>query len=226
MSLPLSVISLKGLGMSLVSNEALDWMGIRVGCKSTEGDFDIERMILDSCLEFRKDHRLCSLIFSWIKVHGDYVVIEKLKKLLTQYNERYFPEIVWIHALAAFAVHLKMHKWKKLTKVLDTPTYLYDAKSTDSAIALKGKISWLEEYNFVVAQNSIRIREKDVLSPAELVRKNTQYKNRYLYGPSWRSDIIWAIEKGITVPAKIAKEVGCSYEPAYRISKEYILATG
>ena len=53
---------------------------------------------------------------------------------------------------------------------------------------------------------------------------NRQYRNRYLYGPSWRADIVTAIESGATSPAEIVRRLGCSYEPAHRVFREYALA--
>ena len=76
----------------------------------------------------------------------------------------------------------------------------------------------------LIAEGSLRIREDDVLPPAVLAKKNKQYRNRLLYGPSWRADIITAIENGAKNPTEISKSIGCSYEPAYRVFTEYSLA--
>lgn len=185
---------------------------------------DIERTLLDALTELPSDRRLASLLFSWVKVHGAHVIVEKLRKLAGP--ARFDPDspAIWLSALAAFAVENGVRKWSKLLVKPPRVILLYPAELTESAIALKGAIKWLEAAGFLVPAGSLRIREDDVLSPAELVRHNRQFRNRYLYGASWRADIITAIQEGCTRPAAIVRRVGCSYEPAHRISREYTLA--
>lgn len=116
-------------------------------------------------------------------------------------------------------------KWSKLLVKPPRPICLYPVELTQSAIALKGSIPWLEAVGFLLPTGSLRIREDDVLSPVELVRRNRQFRNRYLYGASWRADIITAIQEGCTRPAAIVRRIDCSYEPAYRVFKEYTVAS-
>ena len=105
------------------------------------------------------------------------------------------------------------------------PVYLFDPEVSQSAIDRKGEIPWLKKVGFLVPKGSLRIREGDVMNPKELAQVNLQYKNRYLYGPSWRADIITAIESGLNSPAAIVARVGCSYEPAHRVLREWKVAT-
>ncbi len=186
---------------------------------------DIERTLLDALVELPSDRRLASLLFTWVKVHGAHVIVEKLRKLAGP--TRLDPDSpgIWLSALAAFALENGDRKWSKLLVKPPRPILLYPAELTQSAIALKGAIPWLEAAGFLLPAGSLRIREDDVLPPAELIRRNRQFRNRYLYGASWRADIITAIQEGYTRPAAIARHIGCSYEPAHRIFKEYILAT-
>jgi len=100
---------------------------------------------------------------------------------------------------------------------------LYPKEISESAISLKGPIDYLLKFNFRVPKGSIRIRPSDVLTPPELIRSHRQYRNRFIYGPSWRADIMTAIEKGARTPTEIMKATGCSYEPAYRVFHEYQL---
>jgi hypothetical protein len=64
-----------------------------------------------------------------------------------------------------------------------------------------------------------------VLVGTLLAAVNLQHRNRYPYGPSWRADIVTAIESGLDSPAAIARRVGCSYEPAHRVPREWRVAT-
>lgn len=217
--------------MSTNLNRDLVRIGMRLSLRESSSgkdiDADIEDTLLRAIVRFPKDHRLVSLVFSWIKVHGSYVIVEKLRKTAQRdYPRKEHPAIRWLSAVAAFAAESGGHKWRKLAKRSRTPVYLFPEDVTKSAIALKGSVPWLEKLNFLVPASALRIREDDVLSREKLIETNAQYRNRYLFGPSWRADIITAIQQGMKTPTEIAKRVGCSYEPAYRICHEYMLATG
>lgn len=202
-------------------------MGMRFSGESLESackrDVDIETMILDITEVFPDDTRLVSVFLSWIKVHGNYVIVEKLAKFAAKRANETGTATPWLSMTAAWAVECGFHKWKKLVANVAGPVYLYPKTITEGAIRLKGIIPWLEPLGFRIPVNSIRIREEDVMPPEKLIQYNLQYRNRYLYGPSWRADIITAIQRGITSPAEISRVVGCSYEPAYRISRDYLM---
>lgn len=216
--------------LSPINTADLICMGMRFDGESPQTackrNVDIETMILDIVEIFPEDTRLASVFLSWVKVHGNYVIVEKLAKFAAQKIKDAGDELPWLSMTAAWAAECGYHKWKKLIRPVKRPTYLYPKMMSEGAIKLKGITSWLEPLGFRIPMNSIRIREEDVMPPEKLVRYNLQYKNRYLYGPSWRADIITAIQRGITSPAEISRVVGCSYEPAYRISHEFLLATG
>jgi hypothetical protein len=63
------------------------------------------------------------------------------------------------------------------------------------------------------------------MTAEDLIKSNLQYKNRFIYGANWRADIITAIQFGYDNPSKIKDLIGCSYEPANRIFKQYKMAT-
>ena len=203
-------------------------MGMRFALEShktaREQTVDTESVIMDITEVFPDDARLASVFFSWIKVHGNFVVIEKLAKLAVARAKKTWNTNPWLSMTAAWAMECGYYKWKKLIEKVQTPTYLYPEKMSESAITLKGAIPWLERLGFRIPVGSLRIRESDVLTPQELMRYNLQYRNRYIYGPSWRADIITAIQRGNTSPMAISRAVGCSYEPAHRISREYLMA--
>ncbi len=189
-----------------------------------ERTVDIENTLLDVMEIFPDDTRLASVFLSWIKVHGNYVIVEKLAKFAAKRAENTGDEwsgAPWLSLTAAWAVECGFHKWKKLIKEMPETVYLYPKAASEGAIQLKGAIPWLEPLGFRIPQNSLRIREDDVAPPEKLVQHNLQYRNRYLFGASWRADIITAIQTGVTSPMEIVRAVGCSYEPAYRVSHEY-----
>ena len=216
--------------MTSISPDSLATIGFRLGsgrllpCPE-QSVVDIERTLLDVVLEVPTDRRLASVLFTWVKVHGAYVIVEKLRKLSRQACWSSRERSVWLVALARWAVECGGHKWKKLIEPQDEVHHLFEAEVSESAIRMKGAVPWLLEVGFRVPEGAIRIREGDVLSPEELASVNLQYRNRYRYGPSWRADIITAIESGLDTPTEIMRRVGCSYEPAHRVLREWRIAS-
>lgn len=203
-------------------NKQLSYIGIqlsRIQTDKTTQWIDLEKTLHEATLEIPQDGRLFSLLCSWVSIHGDYVIIEKLMKL-----QKKSPSI-WLVALAICAANMGFHKWKRLIKKQKSLLALVHTDLALSSISLKGEEPNFRKNGFLIPRGSIRIRSSDVLTSEYLVKKNSQYRNRLLFGACWRADIITAIEVGIKTPYQIAKILGCSYEPAHRIFKEYNLAT-
>lgn len=216
--------------MSPTSPDSLATLGLRLGSGGAlrppeQFQVDIERTLLDALLEAPADRRLASVLFTWVKVHGNYVIVEKLRKLARQEPWSSHGNLIWLSALARWAVECGYHKWKKLIEPPARTAYLFDEQVSESAIRMRGAIPWLLEAGFRVPEGSLRIRESDVMSPEQLAAVNVQYRNRYRYGPSWRADIITAIESGLDSPAAIVRRTGCSYEPAHRVLREWAIAS-
>ena len=196
--------------MTSTFNSRLAAIGFRLAGVRTpargEGDTDLEHTLLEALGQCSADGRLASLMFSWMHVHAEHVIVEKLAKF-----SRAEPEVVaWLSAIAAYACEQGRHKWAKLVRRQAAPMCLFTEQVTRSAIRLKGAVPWLERQNLLVAEGSLRIRPDDVLSVAELAKANHQYCNRLLFGACWRADIITAIQGGAATATEIAKRIGCS----------------
>jgi len=184
---------------------------------------DMERVLLEATERARADGRLMSMLFSWTQVHAEHVIVEKLRKLLR--NSASEEQQLVGSALAAYALHIGKHKWRKIIDAPAAPRPLSVSGNVQSAIELKGVIPWLEQHNILAPEGSLRIRQADVLDVEELAARNLQYRNRLLFGACWRADIITAIQNGAATATEVMKRVGCSYEPAHRIRKEYLIAS-
>lgn len=203
--------------------DKLNRIGVRItggtGARPKKTDWiDIERVLYESTLEVGNDGRLFMLLLGWVEIHGSHVVIEKLMKYQ---KEKFSP---WLVALAIYAVNKSHFMWKPLVIKMPEKYFLGSLALARQQIKFKGEYEIFTEKNFLIAKDSIRIRERDVLSVKELISRNTQYKNRFIYGSNWRADIITAIDKGFDNPYQIAKVLGCSYPSALKISKDYKMA--
>lgn len=203
-------------------DQKLEYIGVQIASHKIRAPrewIDIEHTLHEASLEVLQDSRLFSLLCSWVMVHGDYVIVEKLMKLQRKNNSP------WLVAIAVFALNTGFHRWKRLIKKQKDHLALVDQELAISLISVKGEEPGFKENGFLVPKGTIRVRIADALTPQRLVKRNAQYRNRLLFGASWRSDIISAIEAGMKTPYEIAKTLGCSYEPAHRIFKDYALAT-
>lgn len=207
-------------------NTALFRIGFRIGSNdigdNPEYYVDIEETIIKALYEARNDGRLLSLIFSWQAVNGEYLITEKFFKLRERYQKILGPNHL-INAFCAYSVHLGLHKYKKGSVRLPGEKFLL--REAPAAVKSSGEVSWLKDINIICPNSHFIIKNESIMPPKELVKFNLQFKNRLIYGSNWRADIITAIQLGIENPSKIKELIGCSYEPANRIYKQYLLAT-
>lgn len=186
--------------------------------------FDIERDILDTIVESRKDYRVLGLLNVWFKKHADVIIIEKFFKLISKRDDIDQYDTI-LNFLIATAITKKHNKWKRWLKAdAKNPIYPVDQESLESAIKVKGTDEALAKLGILIPNGFLKIDESKVYDQKQLAKDNKQYRNRLIIGPNWRSDIITAIELGLENPFKISTTLGCGYESAYRVMKEYKIA--
>jgi len=66
--------------------------------------------LIEATREVLSDSKLFSLLCSWVSVHGDDVIVEKLFKKIKLLNTK-DPAKSWIMALAAFAKSQGFYNW-------------------------------------------------------------------------------------------------------------------
>jgi hypothetical protein len=211
-------------------NQKLSLIGIRIGFSELQNlklncfDYDIEETLILASYESSNDFRLLSLLVSWVSVHGDYVIVEKLFKKLKEYEKYRGPSLI-MNILSVQAVLSGFLKWKKwIISSEKKPQYPIKKELIESSIEYQGLNEEFAKHGVLIPKKLLRLRELDVYSIEELAKFNIQYRNRLIYGSSWRADIIAAIEFGFKNPSAIAKTIGCSYEPSHRIFREYSIA--
>ena len=69
------------------------------------------------------------------------------------------------------------------------------------------------------------VLDPDVEKPAVLAAQHPLYFGRLLLGPNYRADV-WAAldEQPDATPAQVARMVGCAYETARSVAKDWALA--
>ncbi len=205
---------------------ALSRIGFRIAAididKRSKDYIDLEETIIKALYEARIDGRLLSLVFSWQKINGEYLITEKFFKVRDRYQKILGANHL-INAFCAYSVHLGLHKYKKGSVRLKKEQFLL--REAPAAIKSTGAVSWLKDINILCPNSHFVLKVESVMTPSELVKHNLQFRNRLMYGANWRADIITAIQMGIKNPSQIKELIGCSYEPANRIFKQYLMAT-
>jgi len=212
---------LRNIGFRIAVNDKIEGLTN----KQLLSDFDIERTLIEVAYVIKNeaDYRLLSILLTWVKVFGEYVIVEKFKKLSKQIVKERGQNSI-LNGIAVWGFINKQTKWKTLIENSELNSYLVDVALTKSSEKFHGfKKDWLK-FGVKVPENMLRERATDVFSLEELAAKNLQFRNRLLFGACWRSDIIMALELGISKPSEIEKILECSHEPAIRISKEYRIA--
>ena len=207
---------------------SLSSIGFRVshGLKSTQkqnSSIDIESVLVKSLFYMDLDGRLFSLVVSWLDVHGSHLVFDKfLKKYKKESRER-GEKSPWFNAVCSFMSKVKKdHRFSKHTSRL-AKDHHFGGRDQSSLIALKGEIDWLSEVGIKMARTSLRLRRSDIESIDDLISKNLQYRNRFIFGANWRSEIITKIQQGnCSTPASIARELGISRSRVGSVFGDYM----
>ena len=182
---------------------------------------DIERTLIKSLYYIDIEGRLLGLIFSWLQVHGTHLNADKFFK---EYSEakKYLGETPWFSGVCSYMYAQKDHRFKKGIKKIHKPHSLGN-KDQSSLIKLKGSVDFLEQVGIMAPTSALRIRQQDVMSSDELIKMNIQYRNRFIYGSNWRSEIITTIQNGAQNPNQVSKILGLARSRVGIVFKEYML---
>jgi hypothetical protein len=193
--------------------------------KGDVGKVDIESTLGEAfiALQDEKNLRLLLPVFTWIEVHGSSVIIEKLIKILCK-SAKEKQDTSLAALFAKFALLSGHKKWstvaKKFTNWPKSPRLLGPSDMAASLLSLRGEEDWAKDSGYRVAKGFLATNHKWVLSRKALAKFNHQYRNRLIYGPQWRADIITAYEQGAKTPTEASQISGASYEPCHRVKVE------
>lgn len=207
--------------------EKLAAIGVMAGTRRlTQHDIDsvdIEATLADIVVALAADEaalRWLGPILAWVREHGSSVIVEKLAKILRR-RESEGAAVDYTALLARYAVGEGHKRWQTLlTLAPKTPRIVGPADLAPSLLKLRGEEPWARDVGFLVARGAFDVQGKWTLSRSALAKLNRQYRNRLVYGPQWRADIITVIERGAKTPSKASRASGASYEPCHRVFQE------
>ena len=181
---------------------------------------DLELALLEVIYLADEDMHFFNLLIAWCEIHSDSIIYEKLEKHYSLYS-KYRGKTIVYDIFMIFCAEFGKRRIKSRCSRQKSKILFPNSTSTKAMLKKSPPIDVLKKYNIYLPENALRIRIDDIFSVKDLANRNQQYKNRYLFGACWRSDIIFCIEGGATSPSEIARVIGCSYEPANRIWNDY-----
>lgn len=194
-----------------VTVNELEFLGFRLSAKADEDDrpldakLDIERILFKICIQLhtdRFDGRLASVLMSWMKVHGDRLHIERLSKMRQTYCERTGCDALWLRYFAYYNLSIGRAGWRKVAMPMTGANTEELHVGDDPHMARELVKRWgLETFlppncKLKVHKGALRVRTQDVLTVPELMKRNGQYRNRFLYGANVRCDVVTHIDSG------------------------------
>jgi len=182
----------------------------------------LEETLVHASAQGMDDHdfRVLSVLTTWLGAHHHYVNADRLVRCVSEH-----PSLRVRAYWSAVATWLgKDRRLARLRKLYDGAAVALLPVGTDFQIARRGADKRFLGTGLRVPAGTLREREADVLTPAELARHHAGYRNRVRLGPTWRADVWTELERAPHAPvANIAKRAGCSFATAWKVAQDFAL---
>jgi hypothetical protein len=207
---------------------AMRGIGMRVGASrlpESRASADLERTLVSVVHEaLPNDFRLLGVLLAWLEVHQERVNVPRIGRLIQEAARTPLTKAWW----AAIGVWLGREdaRWRALSKLYAGPRQdLDDPTVTTLQVQRSGEDARFQGGPMRVHSKLLRSRTADVEKPAVLASRHPLYFLRLLLGPNYRADV-WAAldEQPDATPAQVARVVGCAYETARSVAKDWALA--
>jgi hypothetical protein len=166
----------------------------------------------------RADHRVLSVLVTWLGVHGARVNVDRLAKLVKASGSkrvRAFWAAVgrWLAKDRRYARLTRLHAGKSID-LLDV--------GTEFQIRRHGEDRRFEGTALRVPGIVLRDRPADVMTPGQLARNHRAYSWRIVIGPTFRADM-WAAMEGTPglKAAEVARKTDGSFATAWQVKRDW-----
>ncbi len=166
------------------------------------------------------DLRVLGLLVHWLEVHQAYVNVDRLVRAARGQTE----ERVCAFWAAVGAMLQKDRRFSRLRTLYDGPCIDLIPVGTAFLVARHGEDERFAGTPLQVPSGTLRRRKADILSPVQLARQHAGYRNRVLFGPTWRADVWTALEAepDITV-SEAARRAYCAFATAWQVKQDFDL---
>lgn len=208
-------------GELLASMRAL---GMRLGGAAAGASMDMELTLVSASLEaLPRDFRALGVLMAWLEVHQAHVNVPRLLRFADELSKDSLAR-AWWSAVGTWLGRTDA-RWKTLARLYHGPVIsLDDADITALQIQRAGEDPRFLGSRLRVHAKLLRSRAADVETPAQLARHHPLYLRRLQMGPNYRADVWAALDaRPDASPAEIARVVGCAYETARAVARDWEL---
>lgn len=205
-------------------NASMRGIGMRVGAQEPAAA-DLEVTLVSVAHHvLPHDYRTLGVLVAWFDVHQDRVNVPRLLRLVRIVAKAPLEKAWW----ASIATWLERQdaRWRPMTRIYEGPSLdLDDAVVTELQLRRVGHDPRFEHAPLRIHARLLRSRATDVDDPIQLAARNPLYLRRVQLGASYRADV-WAAldEDPNATPAVIARKVGCAYETARSVARDWATA--
>jgi hypothetical protein len=198
---------------------------------------NIESTLLAASIEGMEhdDLRVLAVLTTWLEIHHPRINVDRLTRAVSAYPE---PRVrcFW----SAIATWLqKDRRFKRLARLYDreppapsNARALHHGPATGKRMKLlrvgnsfqierRGEDERFDGSYLCVPAGVLRDRASDVLSPSKLAQQHPTYQNRVLMGPTYRSDMVAALNhEPLLTPTELARKTFGSFATAWQVKRD------
>lgn len=192
-------------------------MGFGFAVQSPDRQVDLEQGLVfaSRAMMDEGDLRVGSLLVLWLEVHGQRVLVDRLRRMIAHESDR-------VAALWSSVGRVS----KPLDGVAAAGGLSVDLLPTGTEFQLRrrGPDPRFEGCVLRVPDGVLRVRAQDIESPRALASQHRGYALRVQMGATWRAEIWTRLERtpGLSV-AQLAHQTGSSYAAAWGTVSDYRL---
>jgi hypothetical protein len=198
---------------------ALVGLGFALAASLAEDEPNLEDTLLAASLEGleRSDLRVLALLTTWLEVHAERVLADRLVALVTEQPS------ARVRAFWSMlpALHPSDRRFARPSAL--GPPERIDLVPVGTAFQLRrhGEDPRFARSALRVPAHALRSRPEDVLDPPRLARQHRAYRWRVLLGPTYRADMWAALEVTPSLSAaELARRTYGSFATAWHVRRD------
>jgi len=164
------------------------------------------------------DLRVLSILTTWLSVHHARINADRLVRSVSAHgSER-------VHAYwAGVAQWLKKdRRFARLSNANSGGRVDVLPVGTEFQLARHGEDPRFVDSPLRVPAGTLRDRDADVLPANVLVQRHAGFRNRVMFGPTWRADVWTVLEHDDELSvAETARRAGCSFATAWQVVRDF-----
>lgn len=185
-------------------------------------DPNIEDTLLAASEEglLRNDFRVLSILTTWLEIHAGWLNADRLFRAASTLAA---PRVLAFWASVGHWLH-KDRRLARLQQLYTGSRQDLLPVGTDFQVGRRGEDPRFQNSPLRVPAGTLRNRQQDVLSPAELARVHRTYRCRVLMGPTYRADMWAELEREPSLSAaELARRTYGSFATAWQVKQAWRL---